>query len=104
LKSPTTVEDACETKPVPKVPSPVNVDAPVTPSVEEKTFAPEKVFTSASKVDEAAVMVIDPPRESDVPLIVPNTPVMNPDPTDVVDTSLPFSSVARSADVREEKY
>ena len=151
MKSPTTVEDACETKPFVKVarletPSvEESVAAPVTPSVlenvpappvnvpnvpalekrfvelavvlksavevvfvkvtlPEKTFTPLHVFELASKVEDAAVMVIDPPRLNVSPLIVPNTPVMNPDPTDVVDTSLPFSSVARRALVKEEKY
>ena len=48
LKSPTTVDDACETKPVPKVPSPVNVDAPVTPSVPlNEPVPPVKVPTAA---------------------------------------------------------
>ena len=37
---PTTVEDACETKPFAKVPRPVKMEVPVTPKVDENVPAP----------------------------------------------------------------
>src|SRR3989344_5840082 len=40
FKRPTTVEDACDTYPLVKVPRPVKVEAPVTASVEESVVAP----------------------------------------------------------------
>ena len=147
MKSPTTVDDACDTKPPPNVPRPVSpsvderVVAPVTPKVPpnvplppvkvpilallEKSadelavvlkkevevacvrvtlpvnvFAPVQLLMSASSVEEAAVTVMDEPRAKSVPLIVPKEPLIKPEPMVVVDTTRPFSSVARSAEVR----
>ena len=65
---------------------------------------PVHVLVFASKVEEAAVMVNVPPAVIAVELIVASVPVNNPAPIVVVDTSFPFSSVERSADVRVEKY
>ena len=128
-KSPTTVEEAWETKPLPKVPRPVNVPLPpvkvpilallenralelavvlkkevevacVRVTLPVNVFAPVQLLMSASSVEEAAVTVMDEPRAKSVPLIVPKEPLIKPEPMVVVDTTRPFSSVARSAEVR----
>ena len=78
------VEVACES-----VTFPVNV------------FALLQLLMSARRVEEAAVTVIELPRAKLVPLIVPSDPLIKPDPIVVVETTRPFSSVARSAEVSD---
>jgi len=55
------------------------------------------VFLSDKSVLEAAEIVIEPPLLKFVPLIVPRDPEINPEPIVVVETTSPFSFVARSA-------
>ena len=52
-------------------------------------FTPLHVFVLASKVEDAAVMVILDPRAKSVPLIVPSEPEINPEPMVVVDVRGP---------------
>ena len=62
--------------------------------------SPVHVLVLARSVEDAAVTVIELPRAKSVPLMVPRDPEMRPEPMVVVDTTRPFSSVARSAEVR----
>ena len=55
------------------------------------------MFLSDKSVLEAAEIVIEPPLLKFVPLIVPRDPEINPEPIVVVETTSPFSFVARSA-------
>ena len=64
-------------------------------------LTPVHVLVFASNVEEAAVTVIEEPRLKSVPLIVPKEPLMSPEPIVVVETTRPFESVERSADVSE---
>ena len=66
-----------------------------------KVFTPLHVFVLASKVEEAAVTVIESPLPKFVPLIVPSEPLIKPEPIVVVETTRPLLSVERSADVSE---
>lgn len=61
-----------------------------------KAFNPEKVLLFASRVDDAAVIVIEPPTEREVLLIVPRVPVRKLVPIEVVATIDPFALVERS--------
>jgi hypothetical protein len=64
-------------------------------------FKPVHELTSESAVEDAAVMVMEPAAASEVPLIVPREPVRRLVPIEVVATTRPFWSVARSAEARE---
>ena len=66
-----------------------------------KVLTPLQVFVLASNVEDAAVIVTESPRAKFVPLIVPKEPLMSPEPIVVVETTRPFESVERSADVSE---
>ena len=58
----------------------------------ENRLLPLKVLLLASSVDEAAVIVMEPPAESEMPLMVPRAPVRRLVPTEVEATSLPVLS------------
>jgi hypothetical protein len=105
VNTPTTVEEAWETKPLVNVPNSMNVEAPVTVSVEprlaapvivpaptmveeacernpfvnfkleEKMLEPEKVLSFERSVEEAAVIVNVPPAVIAVELMVARVPV-----------------------------
>lgn len=66
----------------------------------EKRLRADHVFVSPRSVEEAAVMVIDPPFENVVPLIVPSEPVSRFVPMDEVAITCPAAFVERSALVR----
>ena len=69
-----------------------------------KRFDPVNVLLSERRDEEAAVMVIDPPRETGEPLIVREPLLMrSPLPMVVVATTCPVLLVERSALVMEVK-
>ena len=63
-------------------------------------LAPANVFVSVRSDEEAAVIVIESPLLKLVLLMVPSEPVMNPAPTEVVETTDPSALVERSAFAR----
>ena len=76
LKSPTTVDDACDTKPPPNVPRPVKVEAPVTPSVEESVVAPVTPKVPAKEpVPPTNVPIVALFEKRSVEVAVPKYPV-----------------------------
>jgi hypothetical protein len=64
-------------------------------------FKPVHELLFARSVEEAAVIVMEPAAASEVPLMVPREPVRRLVPIEVVATTRPFWSVARSAEARE---
>src|SRR6185312_6535193 len=61
-----------------------------------KTLLPLNVLLLASSVEDAAVMVTEPPAFRPVPLIVPRVPLRRLVPIVVVAITLPLASEARS--------
>jgi len=55
-----------------------------------KVLVPLHVLVSERRVDDAAETVMDEPRAKFVPLIVPNEPLIKPEPIVVVETRSPF--------------
>ena len=62
-----------------------------------KALVPEKVLSFASKVEDAAVIVIESPLLKVVLLMVPSSPEILSAPIEVVATTVPFAFVERSA-------
>ena len=69
-----------------------------------KRVVPEKVLLFASKVELAAVIVIESPLAKEVPFTVASAPERRFVPIVVVPTSFPVASVPRSAEVKEVNH
>ena len=67
-------------------------------------WSADHVLRSERSVEDAAVTVIELPREKLVPLIVPREPLIKPEPIVVVETTRPLESVARSELVSEVNH
>jgi hypothetical protein len=70
----------------------------------EKKLLPENVLLFASKVEEAAVIVKEPPAVIGVVLIVASVPVRRLVPIVEVAMTFPFWSTARTAEARPESH
>jgi hypothetical protein len=110
-KVPTTVDDACETKPFARVPRPMRLEVPFTESVPivavlllmlvevapaAKVVRPLKVLVFARSVEDAAVMVNEPPAVMAVLFTVASVPERSDVPMVDEAITFPFWSTARS--------
>ena len=70
----------------------------------EKFWSPVQVLLFARSVEDAAVIVMDPPLLNVVPLMVPREPVKRLVPIEDVATTLPVESTPSTAEARLVKY